>query len=88
MLNDSMLMICNLTLFSDTCVFLTVAVDLVLFGIQEPVRFILETKAKIFPSSERFWYLSRKGYLEQFHVRLKQVCTVVIVKLTAWMAYV
>ncbi|XP_059143523.1 rab GTPase-activating protein 1-like isoform X2 [Physella acuta] len=57
----------------DTRVFLTVAVDLVLFGIQEPVRFILETKAKIFPVSERFWYLSRKGYMEQFSVRLKQV---------------
>ncbi|BFZ20139.1 hypothetical protein BsWGS_23179 [Bradybaena similaris] len=57
----------------DTCVFLTVAVDLVLVGIQEPVRFVLETKAKIYPSSERFWYLSRKGYLEQFLVKLKQV---------------
>ncbi|CAL1530550.1 unnamed protein product [Lymnaea stagnalis] len=57
----------------DTRVFLTVAVDLVLYGIQEPVRFILETKAKIYPVSEKFWYLSRKGYTEQFSVRLKQV---------------
>ncbi|CAG5128923.1 unnamed protein product [Candidula unifasciata] len=57
----------------DTSVFLTVAVDLVLFGIQEPVRFILETKAKIFPSTDRFWYLSRKAYVEHFNIRLKQV---------------
>lgn len=65
---------CKLSLFPDTSVFLTVAVDLVLFGIQEPVRFILETKAKIYPSSEKFWNLSRKGCMEQFFVTLKQVC--------------
>ncbi|GFO45709.1 Rab GTPase-activating protein 1, partial [Plakobranchus ocellatus] len=57
----------------DTRVFLTVAVDLVLFGIQEPVRFTLETKAKIFSSSERFWYLSRKVFTEQFNVCVKQL---------------
>ena len=59
--------------FPDTRVFLTVAVDLVLVGIQEPVRFTLETKAKIYSVSERFWYLSRKGFSEQFNVCLKQV---------------
>ncbi|KAK3719378.1 hypothetical protein RRG08_029534 [Elysia crispata] len=57
----------------DTRVFLTVAVDLVLVGIQEPVRFTLETKAKIYATPERFWYLSRKGFTEQFNVSLKQV---------------
>ncbi|GFS14750.1 rab GTPase-activating protein 1 [Elysia marginata] len=57
----------------DTRVFLTVAVDLVLVGIQEPVRFTLETKAKIYAVSERFWYLSRKAFSEQFNVCLKQV---------------
>ncbi|XP_035824832.1 rab GTPase-activating protein 1 isoform X2 [Aplysia californica] len=57
----------------DSRVFLTIAVDLVLLGIQEPVRFILETKAKIFQSSERFWYLSRRGFSEQFNLTLKQV---------------
>lgn len=57
----------------DTRVFLTVAVDLVLVGIQEPVRFTLETKAKIYSVPERSWYLSRKVFTEQFNVCLKQV---------------
>ncbi|XP_046330913.1 rab GTPase-activating protein 1-like isoform X2 [Haliotis cracherodii] len=57
----------------DTRVFLTVAVDLVIFGIQEPVRFAVETKARIYPSNERFWYFTKKPHFEQFHVRLKQV---------------
>ncbi|XP_021380300.1 rab GTPase-activating protein 1-like isoform X4 [Mizuhopecten yessoensis] len=55
----------------DTRVFLTIAVDLVIHGIQEPVRFAMETKAKIFPQTERFWYFTRKPYQEQFHVKLR-----------------
>ncbi|XP_050389744.1 rab GTPase-activating protein 1 isoform X1 [Patella vulgata] len=57
----------------DTRVFLTVAVDLVIFGIQEPVRFAIESKAKIFSQTERFWYFSTKPHYEQFYVRLKQI---------------
>lgn len=57
----------------DTRVFLTVAIDLVIQGIQEPVRFAIETKAKIFPKTERFWYFTRKPHSENFHVKLKQV---------------
>ena len=52
---------------------MTVAVDLVLEGIQEPVRFIIETKAKIFPGSERFWYFSKRPHTEDFIIKLKQV---------------
>nr|XP_034301493.1 rab GTPase-activating protein 1 isoform X5 [Crassostrea gigas] len=55
----------------DTRVFLTVAVDLVICGIQEPVRFAIETKAKIFPHNERFWYFTKKPHQEQFFVKLK-----------------
>ncbi|XP_062575397.1 rab GTPase-activating protein 1-like isoform X4 [Saccostrea cucullata] len=55
----------------DTRVFLTVAVDLVICGIQEPVRFGIETKAKIFPHNERFWYFTKKPHQELFHVKLK-----------------
>lgn len=57
----------------DTRVFLTVAIDLVIIGIQEPVRFAIETKAKIFPQTERFWYFMSKPHTELFHVKLKQV---------------
>lgn len=53
--------------------FLTVAVDLVICGIQEPVRFAIETKAKIFPHNERFWYFTKKPHQEQFFVKLKLV---------------
>ncbi|KAK3087405.1 hypothetical protein FSP39_005477 [Pinctada imbricata] len=55
----------------DTRVFLTVAVDLVIYGIQEPVRFSVETKAKIFPQNERFWSLTKKPQIEQFYVNLR-----------------
>lgn len=66
--------VCLFVLLStDTRVFLTVAVDLVIFGIQEPVRFALEVRAKVFPVSERFWQFTKKPHYERFHVRLKQV---------------
>ncbi|KAL4219350.1 Rab GTPase-activating protein 1 [Mactra antiquata] len=57
----------------DTRVFMTVAIDLVIIGIQEPVRFAMETKAKIFSQTERFWYFMSKPHTELFHVKLKQV---------------
>ncbi|CAI9717836.1 rab GTPase-activating protein 1-like isoform X1 [Octopus vulgaris] len=57
----------------DNRVFLTIAVDLVISGIQEPVRFAIETKAKIFPQTERFWYFTKKPHYEQFHLKLKQM---------------
>lgn len=52
---------------------MTVAADLVISGIQEPVRFVIETKAKIFPPSERFWYFSKKTLYEQFYLRVREV---------------
>ncbi|XP_076436762.1 rab GTPase-activating protein 1-like isoform X2 [Babylonia areolata] len=57
----------------DTRVFLTVAVDLVIFGIQEPVRFALEIRAKVYPINERFWQFTKKPHYERFHVLLKPV---------------
>ncbi|XP_022257406.1 rab GTPase-activating protein 1-like [Limulus polyphemus] len=57
----------------DTTVYLTVAVDVVIMGIQEPVRFLMETKAKIFAQNERFWYFSKKPFHEQLYLKLRQV---------------
>uniref|UniRef100_A0A2R5LGU6 Putative rab gtpase-activating protein 1 n=1 Tax=Ornithodoros turicata TaxID=34597 RepID=A0A2R5LGU6_9ACAR len=57
----------------DTRVYLTVAVDLVVCGVREPLRFVFETKAKIFPQGERFWYFNKKPFQEQFYVRLREV---------------
>ena len=56
---------------------MTVAIDLVIIGIQEPVRFAIETKAKIFNQNEKFWYFMSKPHTERFHVHLKQVSSLV-----------
>lgn len=58
----------------DSAVFFTIAVDLVIKGIQEPIRFALETKSKVYPSSERFWLLGRKHHFtQQFELTLRKV---------------
>ncbi|GAB6031470.1 hypothetical protein CHUAL_009238 [Chamberlinius hualienensis] len=57
----------------DSKVYMTVAVDLVILGIQEPVRFTIETKAKIFPQNERFWVYSKKSLVLRFHLRLNEI---------------
>jgi hypothetical protein len=58
----------------DSKQFMTVAVDLVIRGIQEPVRFQIETPVKIFGQSERnFWYFQRRSLVQQFFLNLKEV---------------
>lgn len=51
---------------------MSVAIDLVIKGIQEPVRFVLDTKVRIFPQNERFWYFTKKPLLHLFALKLKQ----------------
>ena len=57
----------------DTRAYITVAVDLVVRGIQEPVRFVLEAPVKLYPSNERFWYITRRPLVQLFELNLKQV---------------
>ncbi|XP_046669635.1 rab GTPase-activating protein 1-like isoform X3 [Homalodisca vitripennis] len=57
----------------DTRMWLTVAVDLVVRGIKEPVRLVLETQVKVFPAAERFWTINRRPLVQQFTLNLKEV---------------
>ncbi|KAL3277172.1 hypothetical protein HHI36_012522 [Cryptolaemus montrouzieri] len=54
--------------------FMTVAVDLVIRGIHEPVRFQIETKVRVYNQNERnFWYFQKKNLTQQFFLNLKEV---------------
>ncbi|XP_054720811.1 rab GTPase-activating protein 1-like [Uloborus diversus] len=70
---DPIFEILNTPTTRDGQVYLSVGVDLVFAGIDEPTRFVIETKAKVFPSNERFWYFSKRALHDQFYLRLKEI---------------
>ncbi|KFM66635.1 Rab GTPase-activating protein 1-like protein, partial [Stegodyphus mimosarum] len=70
---DPIFEILNTPTIRDSQVYLSVAVDLVFAGIDEPTRFVIETKAKIFAANERFWYFSKRALHDQFYLRLKEI---------------
>ncbi|XP_017786664.1 PREDICTED: rab GTPase-activating protein 1-like [Nicrophorus vespilloides] len=53
--------------------YMTVAVDLVIRGIQEPVRFQIETPVKILNQHERFWLFQKRSLIQQFYLNLKEI---------------
>jgi hypothetical protein len=55
----------------ETRVYMTVAADVILEGINEPVRFNIECKARIFQQYERFWYVTRKAVNESYYLTIK-----------------
>ena len=66
---------------------MTVAVDFVVSGVSEPVRFIKELGVKVYPSHERFWNPSRPKIKEQYTLELKYVCLAFILNYTLFAFY-
>lgn len=56
----------------DTRVYMTIAVDVLLEGVHEPVRLRLECKARIYHEHERFWRVARHPVSDRFYITLRR----------------
>lgn len=52
--------------------YMSLALDLVIRGIPDPLRLVIETPVKIYPPTERFWYYSKRPLVQQFYINLKE----------------
>ncbi|XP_013183396.1 rab GTPase-activating protein 1-like isoform X2 [Amyelois transitella] len=52
--------------------FMSLALDLVIRGIPDPLRLVIETPVKIFPPNEKFWYYFKRPLVQEFYINLKE----------------